>query len=1201
MNKIIFIYNWELLIKNNSPVIIGFGYSNIRNDKVSIIIDNYPLYKFSQYRDFKFNGNSRNNKEVLSRKLLRHYLEGNKIIFKVMFPNYSEYSSYYSSILNVDIISAFLAECNLNTIGWIEMEHWELNSKEKYTTFDEEYIVQYKNIKSVEINSYPSPSILSFDIECMSHDFESFPNRYIFEDYISTISLVFNHENEKKCIAICVKFDDDINVINKNEFEEIDANFFPFLDLQSFKAACIEQSIFKIDMKKYEAQKFNKENKNNIANKVEDSVKDKVEENTEDNVEIDVENNIESKVECNVESNAESNVKNNEEKLVEDNVEDNAENKDKNNVENDVPEIIENNIRNHDLEKVAKKFKENHEKLDRIIRKLKSSDETLNFRNKNLIIQTNKNICNPNQSNNTYNSEVNERFNKFKNILIKKRSYDEGIVNRFNRLSNILNANYSDDGHSRIDKFKNILNKNEKDTDLPMNKKVKNQYENFEKIEDFIKRIEDNKKNKNNKDFDESKNNDDQFEYEMIYVSTEYELLCEFFKQISKFDPDIIIGFNTFGFDYKYLAQRAGMYLSIDTKETPFSASRILNKPSQFNNLMGDEVELYIPGRIAVDIYKYAKSLNLPSSNLNYVSEQLLNKHKIDLPYKEMFYLIYENTEESLHKVAKYCVMDSILTLNIFNVSHQWIQLLEVAKISRIRIDEVYKTGQSKKFSNLLYKYSYDNNICIDLDQSNIQGYKGATVIEPKPGVYDYCTMLDFTSLYPSVIITHNICYTTLLDSSTIDKYPKDSYHRIDIGDKVYYYTKNHIGILPQMMKVLLSERVRYKNLMKESSGADYIIYDKRQYALKIQANSIYGCLGSSSLKFLRFLPGAECTTGMGRNYLNKAINIIQEKTKFHVIYGDTDSCLIEYKKEKKSFFEMYYSQNKNNNKINNNENNNNNNNNNINNSNNNNNINNNSNNNNNNNNNSNNNNNNNIINDNENVQNNNLDHFDTDKFVKECKEVSNIVTNLLPEGMHLKYENTFSRMLIISKKKYSGILADKDKPTLYIKGIDLIKKNTCIFIRDYYKIFLYMILYKYPKKLIKEKVIKMKKELLAGEVPFEKLIMRLSIGPKYKNKSYYVLLFINNHKRYNLDYKVGEKINYVIIKTTNFSFSKDSNLFGDKIMSLDLYNNLKEKSLKDKNIIVPKLDYNYYYNHYVRKGLINLLKSYSEEISELL
>ena len=131
-------------------------------------------------------------------------------------------------------------------------------------------------------------------------------------------------------------------------------------------------------------------------------------------------------------------------------------------------------------------------------------------------------------------------------------------------------------------------------------------------------------------------------------------------------------------------------------------------------------------------------------------------------------------------------------------------------------------------------------------------------------------------------------------------------------------------------------------------------------------------------------------------NTLNKAINIIQEKkkkkTKFHVNYGDTDSCLIEYKKREKKkrkkksfFFEMYYGK-----KI--------------------------------------------------KIaiksitttitttttillmimkmfKNNNLDHFDTDKFVKECKEVSNIVTNLLPEGMHLKYENTFSRMLIISKR----------------------------------------------------------------------------------------------------------------------------------------------------------------------------------------
>ena len=74
-----------------------------------------------------------------------------------------------------------------------------------------------------------------------------------------------------------------------------------------------------------------------------------------------------------------------------------------------------------------------------------------------------------------------------------------------------------------------------------------------------------------------------------------------------------------------------------------------------------------------------------------------------------------------------------------------------------------------------------------------------------------------------------------------------------------------------------------------------------------------------------------------------------------------------------------------------------------------------------------------------------------------------------------------------------------ENKSELYIKGIDIIKKNTCTFIRDYYKIFLYMILFNYPKKLIKDKVKEMKKELLSGNVHLEKLILKLSVGPKIR------------------------------------------------------------------------------------------------------
>jgi len=82
--------------------------------------------------------------------------------------------------------------------------------------------------------------------------------------------------------------------------------------------------------------------------------------------------------------------------------------------------------------------------------------------------------------------------------------------------------------------------------------------------------------------------------------------------------------------------------------------------------------------------------------------------------------------------------------------------------------------------------------------------------------------------------------------------------------------------------------------------------------------------------------------------------------------------------------------------------------------------------------------------------------------------------------------------------------------------------------------------------------------------VTIEKLIMKLSIGPKYINKSYYVLLFVNNHKRYNLDYKIGEKFDYVIINTNTFSFNKKPTLLENKIMSFDLYKNICETTIKN-------------------------------------
>jgi len=927
-----FIFNWEVEILYNKPIIIGFGYDSDLNEKVALIIKNYPMYKYSKNYEVQYSNKS------YKKYLLRNYLAGKQNVYKISFSKYKEYKQFSSDLLNIDIVSSFLVDQDLDTIGWIRVDdNGEYNTGTKYTTINNEYIVNYHNIHKVECNIYPDCSILSFDIECMSHDLISFPSFYQFDDYISTISIIYQHKNVNKSIAICYKkLPNNNNTQNNNNSES------------EFNSNTIDSKSPKYDSN-----------------------------NTQDII-----NNLNSK-----------------------------------------------------------------------FKKVKISEEI-------------------------YDNENKENINE----------------NLINEKENINNLNF-------------LNTKNVKQTNL-------------NELEINLKKEREKEKKNNNKNVNETENkidNESMIKNEeitkIIYVSSELALLKEFFNQIRILDPDIIIGYNIFGFDYRYISRRAGMFL-----KEKFNASRILNMETQFNDLTCNRTEIYNPGRLNIDMYEYAKSLNLPVSSLNYISEKLLNKKKIDLPYLKMFELIDKGDEKSLQEVAKYCIMDSQLTLDIFEVSHQWIQLLEIAKISRIRIDDIYKLGQSIKFTNLLYQYCYKSDICIDIDKEKVYDYPGATVLEPNPGVYDLCSMLDFTSLYPSVIITHNICYTTFLNPDSVKNMNKDDYHEIDLGDKIYYYTKAHEGILPRMLKILLSERIKFKNLMKTATGIDKIIYDKRQWALKIQANSIYGCLGSKTLQYLRFLPGAECTTGMGRNYLNKAIQLIEE-TPFDIIYGDTDSCLIKCDIIK-----------------------------------------------------------------------------DPELFIKNSIRVAEYVTSNLPEGMHLKYENTFIRLIIISKKKYSGILVNTDHK-LYTKGMDTVKKNNSHYIKDSYQSLVNMILEGKSSTQIRKHVLNLKKDLLEGRVPMEKLIMKLTISRKYKSKSFYVIQFLANHKKYNFEYKVGTKVDYLIINSLIPEINKHPKRLGDKVISIDLYNYFKENN----SFKLPTIDYEYYYNHYMKSSLALLLRAFDSNILNIL
>ena len=174
--------------------------------------------------------------------------------------------------------------------------------------------------------------------------------------------------------------------------------------------------------------------------------------------------------------------------------------------------------------------------------------------------------------------------------------------------------------------------------------------------------------------------------------------------------------------------------------------------------------------------------------------------------------------------------------------------------------------------------------------------YTGGLVLEPKVGFYDkFVLLLDFNSLYPSIIQQFNICFTTVErargggaaddadEASVMPKAPDSSLEK---------------GILPRLLEFLVQRRQMVKReleTLKASANPDRSELqqlDVRQQALKLTANSMYGCLGFVYSRFYA-KPLAMLVTALGRDLLQKTVEISESKHSLQVIYGDTDSVMI--------------------------------------------------------------------------------------------------------------------------------------------------------------------------------------------------------------------------------------------------------------------------------------------------------------------
>jgi len=300
--------------------------------------------------------------------------------------------------------------------------------------------------------------------------------------------------------------------------------------------------------------------------------------------------------------------------------------------------------------------------------------------------------------------------------------------------------------------------------------------------------------------------------------------------------------------------------------------------------------------------------------------------------------------------VGKYCVQDSALVIRLFNKLQSWIGLCEMASTCNVPIMTLYTQGQQIKVFSQLYRYCTHHNFVVERDvykPKPNERYVGAIVFDPIPGVYEKVLPFDFASLYPTTIIAYNIDYSTLVRDSNV---PDDKCNVMEWEDHIgcehdkskrkqkpknimcckrkFRFIKEPKGVVPTVLQNLLDSRAHTRKqikLLKKVAKGEKVnedlsqlipindpsynptlekeqknimdicaVLNKRQLAYKVSANSMYGAMGVTK-GYLPFMPGAMCTTAMGRKNIQIVADTIQKKYHGRLVYGDTDSNYIVF------------------------------------------------------------------------------------------------------------------------------------------------------------------------------------------------------------------------------------------------------------------------------------------------------------------
>ncbi|HLD56902.1 MAG TPA: DNA-directed DNA polymerase, partial [archaeon] len=374
---------------------------------------------------------------------------------------------------------------------------------------------------------------------------------------------------------------------------------------------------------------------------------------------------------------------------------------------------------------------------------------------------------------------------------------------------------------------------------------------------------------------------------------SEKEMLQEFINIINSYDPDIITGYNTTNFDFPYILERMR---KLGVKAM---FGRCNTKPA-VDRKVGADYRITITGRVSADSFKIIKKdYSLVRYGLDFVGEKLMGEKKVDIK-KSQIGKYWKGPQEEFEKLVYYSKIDSVLALNLVLKLKLLTKYFSLSKVAGTLLQDTLDGGEATRIENfLLREFNKDGYIFpnkpSDSETVSRQAkakieLKGGFVLDPKKGLHSDVVVFDFKSMYPSIMISFNICPTTLVrNREGVDK------NNVFESPAGAWFLKPEIkkGIVPKIVDELMTRRTAAKKKQKEATD-EFLkasLYGE-QWALKILANAFYGYLGYARARMYN-LDIANSITSFGRDIIHQTKTMMEEKG-FDVVYGDTDSLMVK-------------------------------------------------------------------------------------------------------------------------------------------------------------------------------------------------------------------------------------------------------------------------------------------------------------------